>query len=86
MRQGRAATLSAIGVRDLFYRRYGWDYWTYMSQPDAEIEELQQLISAEGKAIAAAESKQPHAGDRSQEELLLQAHAAGLPVPMLKQN
>jgi len=32
------------GLLDFYFRRYKWDYWTYMAQPEWLIDELEEGI------------------------------------------
>jgi hypothetical protein len=76
-------------VLDMLFQRYGWDYDTYLAQPEHLIQELMEVIRAENDATTHANPR-PHGfnsdvydklDERTTEELLQEASRAGLPMP-----
>lgn len=42
---------------DAIFKRYGWDFWTYQDQPEWLIQELIQVMAAEGDHAKALRDK-----------------------------
>lgn len=76
---------------DMFFQRYGWDWHTYEAQPEWLIEELVQVVRAEGVHHTLTQRRDhqgflartapPPSPDRTREQLISEAAAAGFDVP-----
>jgi hypothetical protein len=69
---------------DFYLQRYGWDYWQYRDTPKDVLEELDQVIRAEGDYTEGLQGRggmPPDPGERTNAEIVAQAAGAGLPMP-----